>query len=84
MDKVILVTGCSSGIGRHLVTALAQAGYRVAASARRPESLADLPAAMTLPLDVTALEGASEAVDRSEEHSLNSSHGYQARMPSSA
>ena len=63
MDKVILVTGCSSGIGRHLVTALAQAGYRVAASARRPESLADLPAAMTLPLDVTALEGASEAVD---------------------
>ena len=64
MDKVILVTGCSSGIGRHLVTALAAAGYRVAASARRPETLADLPAAMTLPLDVTDPAGAAAAVER--------------------
>ncbi len=68
MDKVILVTGCSSGIGRHLVTALAAAGYRVAASARRPETLADLPAAMTLPLDVTDPAGAAAAVDAVRRH----------------
>ena len=34
MQEVILITGCSSGIGYHAAHALQQAGYRVFASAR--------------------------------------------------
>jgi len=32
---VVLITGCSSGIGRATATALAAAGYTVVATARR-------------------------------------------------
>ena len=35
MQEVILITGCSSGIGYHAAHALQQAGYRVFASARK-------------------------------------------------
>jgi NAD(P)-dependent dehydrogenase (short-subunit alcohol dehydrogenase family) len=44
MDKkgLFVITGCSSGIGRALAVAAADAGYRVAATARNPESLAGL------------------------------------------
>ncbi|NKF23519.1 SDR family oxidoreductase [Solimonas marina] len=41
-DKVILITGCSSGIGRALAEDLLRKGCRVAATARRPETLAGL------------------------------------------
>ena len=40
--SVALVTGASSGIGRHFAELLAAAGARVAAAARREERLADL------------------------------------------
>lgn len=56
----ILVTGCSTGIGRALVPALRAEGFGVVATARRPETLADLPPGpdlRTLALDVT--DGAS-------------------------
>jgi NAD(P)-dependent dehydrogenase (short-subunit alcohol dehydrogenase family) len=43
--QVVLVTGCSTGIGRALARELHACGHRVFASARRPESLADLAAA---------------------------------------
>lgn len=51
----VLVTGCSSGIGRAAVLDLLAAGHTVYATARRPETLADLEAAgaRALPLDVT-------------------------------
>ncbi len=52
----ILVTGCSTGIGRALVGALRQRGFGVVATARRPETLADLPGGedlRRLALDVT-------------------------------
>ncbi|MES2155598.1 MAG: SDR family oxidoreductase [bacterium] len=43
MDKpVVLVTGCSSGIGREAVRHLAKAGALVVATARRTESIADV------------------------------------------
>lgn len=38
----ILITGCSSGIGAHAARALHQRGYRVFASARKPDDVARL------------------------------------------
>jgi len=54
-SKAVLITGCSSGIGRASALRLARAGWTVYASARRPESLAALAEAgcRTLALDVT-------------------------------
>lgn len=42
MSKVAVVTGASSGIGRATALALAKAGFRVAAGARRTDRLEDL------------------------------------------
>ncbi len=54
LSQVVLITGCSTGIGRALAAAFASAGHRVIATARRPETLADLdpPPFAALPLDV--------------------------------
>lgn len=51
----ILITGCGSGIGKALARAFHQAGHHVCATARRPETMADLrtEGIMTLALDVT-------------------------------
>lgn len=60
----ILITGCSSGIGRASADLLLKAGYTVYATARRPESLAELAAAGARPLalDVTSEESMQAAV----------------------
>lgn len=63
MSKVVLITGCSSGIGRHLAQTLSGAGFAVAATARRPQTLDDLPAALRLALDVTDPASIQPAVD---------------------
>ena len=42
MEKVILVTGASGFIGSHLARALVDAGYRVRAMTRRPETYGGL------------------------------------------
>ncbi|MGC4175151.1 oxidoreductase [Demequina sp.] len=52
------ITGCSTGIGRALAFAVAAAGHRVVATARRPETLDELvvtypQTVLALPLDVT-------------------------------
>jgi NAD(P)-dependent dehydrogenase (short-subunit alcohol dehydrogenase family) len=62
--RAALVTGCSSGIGRATALALSDKGYAVYASARRPETLADLAARglETLALDVTSEESMVAAV----------------------
>ena len=54
MQKVVLVTGCSSGIGLALAREFGRRGHRVYATARRPESLSALGAEgiRTLALDV--------------------------------
>ncbi|MFB7614535.1 SDR family NAD(P)-dependent oxidoreductase [Kitasatospora sp. NPDC056181] len=53
--QTVLITGCSSGMGREAALALHRLGHRVHATARRPESLADLAAQgiTTSALDVT-------------------------------
>ncbi len=60
----VLVTGCSSGIGRAAVQALVGAGHTVYATARRQETLTDLATAgaVTLALDVTSEESMTSAV----------------------
>ncbi|KAF9265300.1 putative short-chain oxidoreductase [Marasmius fiardii PR-910] len=53
---VVLITGCSSGIGRSIATEALSRGLRVIATARRPNSIDDLRAigAQAMTLDVTA------------------------------
>ncbi|WP_243321991.1 SDR family oxidoreductase [Geothrix sp. SG200] len=56
MRNWVLITGCSTGIGRALVPLCREAGWGVVATARRPETLSDLPAGedlRILSLDVT-------------------------------
>jgi NAD(P)-dependent dehydrogenase (short-subunit alcohol dehydrogenase family) len=67
---VVLITGCSSGIGRQAARRFAGAGYRVFASMRRPddgaalreEAVAQGWALSTPALDVTSDEGVTAAV----------------------
>jgi NAD(P)-dependent dehydrogenase (short-subunit alcohol dehydrogenase family) len=68
MDPV-LITGCSTGIGRATAERLARNGHTVYATARRPESIADLQEAgcKTLALDVTDEESMRSAVAAVEE-----------------
>jgi NAD(P)-dependent dehydrogenase (short-subunit alcohol dehydrogenase family) len=67
-SKAVLITGCSSGIGRATALRLARRGWTVYASARRPESIADLADAgcETLTLDVTDEDSMRAAVARVE------------------
>src|SRR3954447_2297268 len=62
--RTVLITGCSSGIGRATAERLAGNGYTVYATARRPESIDDLAAkgCKTLALDVTDEESMKAAV----------------------
>jgi NAD(P)-dependent dehydrogenase (short-subunit alcohol dehydrogenase family) len=60
----VLITGCSSGIGRAAAISLHQAGFRVYASARNPAALGDLAdrGLRTLALDVTDEASMTKAV----------------------
>jgi NAD(P)-dependent dehydrogenase (short-subunit alcohol dehydrogenase family) len=70
-SRAVLITGCSSGIGRASALRLVRSGWTVYATARRAESLADLADAgcHTLALDVTdeaSMSAAVESVQRAE------------------
>jgi NAD(P)-dependent dehydrogenase (short-subunit alcohol dehydrogenase family) len=68
-SQPVLITGCSTGIGRATAERLARAGHTVYATARRLESLADLEQSgcRTLALDVTSEESMRAAVAAVEE-----------------
>src|SRR5262245_25400443 len=70
-SRAVLITGCSTGIGRATAERLAGEGWTVYATARRLESIADLEArgCRTLALDVTdetSMEAAVSAVEEAE------------------
>jgi len=64
-ERNVLVTGCSSGIGRCLADGLKARGYRVFATARKPADVEALNAAGFdgVPLDLTSSESIHLAVD---------------------
>jgi NAD(P)-dependent dehydrogenase (short-subunit alcohol dehydrogenase family) len=64
MSQVVLITGCSTGIGRDLAQRLTRSGYTVVATARNVDSLENVQAALKLPLDVTQPESINQAVER--------------------
>ena len=67
--RSVLITGCSSGIGRATALAMVRAGFPTWATARRVDDLADLRRAgcQVLELDVTDEQSRVEAVRRVED-----------------
>ena len=68
-STAVLVTGCSSGIGRATAHRLARGGWIVYATARRIDSIGDLAEAgcRLLELDVTDEESRRRAVSEIED-----------------
>lgn len=66
-NQVVLITGCSTGIGRALAVEYAAQGHRVLATARKPEVLADIvtgPNIVALTLDVNSADSITAAVEK--------------------
>lgn len=64
-SKAVLITGCSSGIGRATAERLAADGWTVYATARRPEAIAELRerGCQTVALDVLDEDSMKQAVE---------------------
>ncbi|MFI9387467.1 SDR family oxidoreductase [Kutzneria sp. NPDC052558] len=78
----VLITGASQGIGRAIAVELAARGHRVVATARRPETLADLAVDQRLRLDVTDQDSVDQAIKEAGEIDvLISNAGATVRAP---
>jgi len=78
----VLITGASKGIGRAVAVELAARGHRVVATARRPETLAELPVDQRLRLDVTDQDSVDRAIEAAGEIDvLVSNAGATVRAP---
>ena len=87
-QPVVLITGCSSGIGRALADAFQQAGYQVWAGARKATDLTVLTAAgfTAVKLDVTQPEALTAVAERLQQQAgrldvLINNAGYGAMGP---
>lgn len=73
MDKVWLITGCSTGFGRELAKGALELGYRVGVASRNIRDVQDLVAAfpqtaLAVQLDVTKPEEIRSSVEQITEH----------------
>jgi NAD(P)-dependent dehydrogenase (short-subunit alcohol dehydrogenase family) len=62
-QKVVLITGASSGVGQSTARLFSQRGYRVFGTSRNPASAETMPAVEMLPLDVRADDSARACVE---------------------
>lgn len=63
-QQVVIVTGCSTGMGRDICEILTNRGYAVVATARNKDTLVNVPAALKLELDVTDKESIKKAIEQ--------------------
>jgi NADP-dependent 3-hydroxy acid dehydrogenase YdfG len=63
----VLITGASKGIGHAIAAEFARRGHRVVATARNPDTLADLDVDQRLALDVTDPDSVTSAVRQAGE-----------------
>jgi len=87
-----LITGCSTGLGRHLAQAVLKRGWNAVVTARNPSTVRDIAApypntALALALDVTDRTQVAEAVRQAEARFgtvdvlvNNAGHGYRAAV----
>ncbi|MDH5377863.1 MAG: SDR family oxidoreductase [Gammaproteobacteria bacterium] len=73
MEKSILITGCSSGIGLGCAQGLKKCGYRVFATARKAEDVSRL---LDMGFEATQLDlDSSESINRAVDHVLDNTGG---------
>jgi NAD(P)-dependent dehydrogenase (short-subunit alcohol dehydrogenase family) len=62
-QRVVLITGASSGVGQSTARLLAQRGYRVFGTSRNPARAEVIPSVDMLPLDVRADDSVRACVE---------------------